>query len=100
MFVVIFQILLLLVSSYQYRPEWLGRQSLDIYIPSIRTAVEYQGIQHYSPVDFFGGEDALLQRKELDEQKRTLCEENGVRLIEWPYDVQPTDSNVKKQLSI
>ena len=62
--------------------------------------IEYQGIQHYSPVDFFGGEDVLLQRKELDEQKRTLCEENGVRLIEWPYDDQPTDSNVKKQLSI
>ncbi len=82
-------------TLYQYRPEWLGRQSLDIYVPSIRTAIEYQGIQHYHPVDFFGGEEALLQRKELDEQKRALCKENGVRLIEWGYDVQPTDANVK-----
>jgi hypothetical protein len=47
-------------------------------------------------VEFFGGEEALLQRKELDEQKKHLCEENGVRLIEWAYDVQPTDANIRK----
>ncbi len=86
-------------TLYQYRPEWLGRQSLDIYIPCLRTGVEYQGVQHYHPVEFFGGEEALLQRKELDEQKKHLCEENGVRLIEWAYDVQPTDANIVKVLA-
>ncbi len=86
-------------TLYQYRPEWLGRQSLDIYVPSISTAIEYQGIQHYHPVDFFGGEEALIQRQELDEQKRALCKENGVRLIEWAYDVQPTEANIKMILS-
>ena len=87
-------------TLYQYRPEWLGRQSLDIYIPSLQTAVEYQGIQHYHPVEFFGGEEALLQRKELDEQKKRLCEENKVRLIEWAYDVLPTETNIKKVIEI
>lgn len=77
-------------TLYQYRPDWLGRQSLDIYIPSIKTAIEYQGIQHYLPVDFFGGEEALLQRQELDQQKKQLCEENHVRLVEWSYDTPPT----------
>ena len=86
-------------TLYQYRPDWLGRQSLDLYIPSLRTAIEYQGIQHYRPVEFFGGEEALLQRLELDLVKRQLCEENQVRLIEWPYDVEPTDRNIKKALS-
>ena len=86
-------------TLYQYRPEWLGRQSLDLYIPSIRTAIEYQGVQHYRPIEFFGGEEALLQRQELDRQKKRLCEENDVRLIEWPYDIPPTDSNIRKWLS-
>lgn len=86
-------------TLYQYRPDWLGRQSLDLYIPSLKTAIEYQGIQHYRPVEFFGGEEALLQRLELDLVKRQLCEENQVRLIEWPYDVEPTDRNIKKALS-
>ena len=80
---------------YQYRPLWLGRQSLDLYIPSLRTAIEYQGIQHYDPVDFFGGSEALIQRQELDEQKRLLCRENDVRLVEWPYHIEPTKKNLK-----
>lgn len=87
-------------TLYQYRPEWLGRQSLDLYIPSIRTGIEYQGIQHYLPVDFFGGEDALAQRQELDRQKREQCRENHVRLVEWPYTIDPTDRNVTELLEV
>ena len=86
-------------TLYQYRPEWLGRQSLDLYIPSLRTAIEYQGVQHYHPIEFFGGEEALTQRRLLDRQKRELCEANEVRLIEWPYSIDPTESNIQKMLS-
>ena len=39
-------------------------------LPLLRTAIEYQGIQHYHPIEFFGGEEALLTRQELDRQKR------------------------------
>ena len=85
-------------TLYQYRPDWLGRQSLDIYIPSLRTAIEYQGVQHYQPVEFFGGEDALAQRQELDLQKRQLCRENQIRLIEWPYSLEPSPTNLSDQL--
>ncbi|MBR3368026.1 MAG: hypothetical protein IKG66_09625, partial [Lachnospiraceae bacterium] len=86
-------------TLYQYRPAWLGRQSLDMYIPSLRTAIEYQGVQHYVPVDFFGGQEALEQRQALDLQKRALCGQNGVRLIEWAYDAEPTAANIKRLLS-
>lgn len=85
-------------TLYQYRPEWLGRQSLDLYIPSLRTAIEYQGVQHYMPIGFFGGEEALSQRRLLDQQKKQLCEDNGVRLIEWPYDTEPTAANLQKMI--
>ncbi len=85
-------------TLYQYRPDWLGRQSLDLYVPSLKTAIEYQGIQHFLPVEFFGGEEALAQRQELDRLKMQLCEENGVRLIVWPYSVEPTEKNVRQML--
>ena len=85
-------------TLYQYRPDWLGRQSLDLYVPSLRTAIEYQGVQHYIPVEFFGGEEALAQRQELDRTKRQLCEENEVRLVEWPYSLDPTDRNVREMI--
>lgn len=85
-------------TLYQYRPDWLGRQSLDLYIPSLQTAIEYQGVQHYVPVDFFGGEQALAQRQELDRQKKQSCLENRIRLIEWPYSLEPTDKNVREMI--
>ena len=86
-------------TLYQYRPDWLGLQSLDIYIPSLRMAIEYQGIQHYLPITFFGGEEAFLQRQQLDQQKKQLCEENRVQLIVWPYDLEPTAENLWNKCS-
>lgn len=85
-------------TLYQYRPDWLGRQSLDLFIPELNTAIEYQGVQHYQPIGFFGGDEALTQRQTLDEQKRRLCEEHGVTLIEWPYSVEPTLANLSQML--
>jgi len=73
-------------TIYQYRPLWLGRQSLDIFIVSENIAIEYQGEQHYKAVELFGGKEALKESKERDTRKRLLCKENGVKLIEWKYD--------------
>src|SRR6185503_16118666 len=36
------------------RFKWLGRQSLDLYLPENNIAIECQGIQHFKPVDFAG----------------------------------------------
>lgn len=73
-------------AIYQYHVDWLGLQSIDVYIPSIKVGIEYQGIQHFEPVDFFGGKEGLEYRQELDEKKRWLCKENGISLLEWRYD--------------
>jgi len=62
-------------------PDWLGRQHLDIYIPHLRVAVEYQGIQHDQPVEYFGGTAAFEEIQQRDARKRQLCHEFGVRLI-------------------
>ena len=86
-------------TLYQYRPDWLGRQSLDLYIPSLQTGIEYQGVQHYRPVEFFCGEEGFDQRRELDEQKKQLCKEHEIRLVEWPYDAEPTNENIRQFLS-
>lgn len=44
-------------AIFQYAPEWLLGQSIDIYIPSRKLGIEYQGKQHFVPIDFFGGND-------------------------------------------
>lgn len=85
-------------AVYQFRAEWLGLQSLDVYIPSINTAIEYQGIQHYQPVDLFGGEEGYEQRKTLDAKKKRLCNKAGIQLIYWKYDVPISSDLLKSKL--
>lgn len=63
------------------RPKFLGKQHLDIFIPSHKVAIEYQGLQHDEPVEFFGGVEAYLKNKERDQRKLSLCKDNGVRIV-------------------
>ena len=63
-------------------PSWLGRQRLDIYIPSLKLAFEYQGEQHFSAVNLFGGEEGLNRARERDARKRALCIANGVQVVD------------------
>ena len=85
-------------ALFQFRPEWLEPQNLDIYIPSLNVGIEYQGIQHYESVDFFGGEEAFVNRQKLDARKRELCKTNGLRLIAWPYTENISEINLEKHL--
>ena len=85
-------------AIYQYQDKWLGLQSLDVYIPSLKIAFEYQGEQHYAATDFFGGEEKFKIRQERDARKRKLCLENGVTLIEWRYDEEITKENLATKL--
>ncbi len=87
---------------HQASPEWLRRQRLDIFIPELRLAIEYQGRQHYEPVPFFGGQDGFQQTWERDKLKTRLCSENGITLIYFRYDESITrglvESRIKKAL--
>ena len=72
-------------AEYQYHCEWLGSQSLDIYIDTEKVGIEYQGEQHYKPIKVWGGEDSLKKIQKRDLRKKKLCAENGIRLLECEY---------------
>jgi hypothetical protein len=55
---------------------------LDIYLPNLNLAFEYQGEQHYADVFRFAPHKYYAQR---DEQKRKLCKMEGITLIEIPF---------------
>lgn len=75
-------------AQYQHTADWLEHQTVDIYIPSINCAIEYQGEQHYQAVGYFGGEEKLAEQGQMDEQKREKCRAHGITLLEWPYSLQ------------
>jgi hypothetical protein len=69
------------VVIHHGRPSWLGKQHLDIYMPKFNIGIEYQGDQHYYPIDFFGGEASYIKNIVRDETKKQLCLKNNCHLI-------------------
>lgn len=88
----------------QYKCEWLGRLSLDFYIPELKIGIEVQGLQHYRPVAYWGGEDNFQKIIERDKLKKSLCNQNDVKLIyysELNIDLPPgTITNVSDLLKL
>jgi very-short-patch-repair endonuclease len=63
----------------------INKLPFDFYIPSKNIIIEYDGIQHFKSVDFFGGEKELKHRQKLDKIKDKYCEKNNIYLIRIPY---------------
>jgi len=57
----------------------------DFYLPDYNTCVEYDGIQHFEPVNFFGGEDRLENTKRIDKMKNKYCVDNKINLLRISY---------------
>jgi hypothetical protein len=77
-------------AVHQWRPAFLGMQSVDIHVPELGLAIEYQGQQHYDPIALFGGQEGLELTRARDETKRMLLARHGMRLLEWRFDVPIT----------
>lgn len=58
----------------------------DFYIPSLNLLIEYDGIQHFQAIDFFGGQKALDKLKTKDKIKNNWAKENNYILIRFRYD--------------
>ncbi len=77
--------------------DWLvfkKKMFLDFFLPEYGVAIEYQGGQHFSPTDLFGGEDFFQLALERDKEKKILCENHGITIlyysnahIDYPYPV-------------
>lgn len=62
----------------------LGTLSYDFFLPEQKVLIEYQGIQHYEPVEYFGGEEKFIQQVDRDNRKKKFAEEEGYYLLEIP----------------
>ena len=64
----------------QYKNKWLGKQSLDFYLPEYNIAIECQGKQHFEPINYFGGEKRFITQKKRDILKYNKCKEHNITL--------------------
>ena len=75
----------------QKKFEWLKNYELDFYLPDYNIAVECQGIQHFKPVELFGGREQFEKQKMWDAEKKSLCENNGIKILYF------TNRNIKEK---
>lgn len=85
-------------TLFHYRGNELEGLEIDIFIPELKLAIEYQGEQHFQAVEHWGGAEGLNKRMESDRKKQTLCKKFGYNLIEFKYDEDLTVENVEKKL--
>lgn len=74
----------------QYRiKDFNARASFDFAIfnenNNLLGLIEYDGEQHFHPVDYFGGEEKFKLQQERDQKKNNYCKENNIKLIRISY---------------
>jgi hypothetical protein len=88
---------------YQHRPFFLrnpngGQMSYDIFISELNVAIEYQGKQHFEPVEYFGGREHYEKQVHRDKLKLELSQKNGVCLVYINYWEDITFESIKAKI--
>jgi hypothetical protein len=58
----------------------------DFYLPDYNICIEFDGIQHYKPIKYFGGVKRLKYQIFCDNIKSKYCLKNNIELIRIKYD--------------
>lgn len=94
------------INFEQYKSfKWLNRLSLDFYLPDYNIAIECQGMQHFKPIGYFGGQRQYDKQVKNDIIKRQLCENNNIKMlyysnlgIDYPYQVYEDLEELLKEI--
>ena len=68
----------------------------DFYLPDLNVCIEYNGIQHYKPVTYYGGDDKFKQQIINDNIKYSYCNDNEIEFLVIKYDEDIVKSLTKK----
>lgn len=57
----------------------------DFYLPDHNCCIEYDGEQHFHPVEHFGGKEKFLRLQQHDKIKNEYCKNNNIKMIRISY---------------
>lgn len=74
------------IQEYKFK-DCKNVQSLpfDFYLPDYNVCIEYDGIQHFKPINRFGGENGYFKLKFNDNIKTHYCFNMNIKLIRIKY---------------
>ena len=62
-----------------------GLLKFDFYLPNYNTCIEFDGIQHFKFINFFGNKTKFNELKNRDKIKNKFCNNNNINLIRIKY---------------
>lgn len=66
----------------------------DFYLPEYNMCIEYDGIQHFKPINYFGGENTFILQQKKDKIKTDYCTDNNIKLLRIKYN-----ENIEEKLN-
>ena len=77
----------------------------DFYLPEHNILIEYDGKQHYEPVNFGGCSNEQAQKTHLqlihnDKLKNEYCIQNNIQLIRIPHTIKNVEEFLKNNIKI
>lgn len=63
----------------------LKNKMFDFYLPEHNICIEYDGEQHFRPIQYFGGEEHFIDGQRRDKEKNKYCIDNKISLFRIPY---------------
>ncbi len=77
------------LNKIDYQKEFsfsdLPNKKFDFFLPEFNSIIEYDGIQHFKAVDFFGGEQGFKDTQRRDIEKNQYCLDHHIKLFRIPY---------------
>jgi Zn finger protein HypA/HybF involved in hydrogenase expression len=65
--------------------KYINKLTFDFYLPYYNLCIEFDGRQHFEPVEYFGGQKEFESCIKRDNSKDYWCKENNLRLVRIPY---------------
>lgn len=64
------------------------RLPFDFYLPTYNSVIEFDGVQHFKEVGFWGGSKSLKSQQARDQIKNQYCQDKGIKMIRIPYTME------------
>lgn len=74
----------------------------DFYLPKYNICIEFDGMQHYKPIELFGGKDGFVKTQRRDKIKNEYCKDSGVYLyrIKYGHNIKETLNEILWEVEV
>ena len=71
---------------HQYSLPLYSKLRYDFYLPELDILIEFQGQQHFKPIEFFGGYEGFIQNLRRDAFKQSLARTYRIPIAYFTYE--------------